>query len=126
MPPAKPVTEFKGPGHWRSQADDARSEAGIFGQLADAARRLQDKGLGDAQQAVHRAEAALQAEDHETAGGELRAAARLCQQQAPAYAAGLRALAEQVEEAAPPSSPAPPPGRQDPDDTTEHHPAMED
>jgi len=124
MPPAKPVTSFKGPGHWRSQADDARSEAGIFGQLADAARRLQDKGLGDAQQAVHRAEAALQGGDHETAGAELRAAARLCQAQAPAYAAGLRSLAEEIAAAAPPA--APPRPSPDKDETAGHLPVMED
>jgi len=124
MPP-KPVTTFKGPGHWRSQAEAARLPDTIFAQLAEAARRLADKGLGSAQQAVHKAEATLAAEDHESAAGALRSAARLCQDQAPAYASGLRVLAGQVDESAP-AKPSAKSVTPDKDDTTEQHPALED
>lgn len=120
---SEPVMPFKGPGHWRSQAAGAQRPDTIFAELAEAARRLSDKGLTDAQQAVHRAEAALQGENHETAARELRSAARLCQAQAPAYAAGLRNLADQVDEAAPPAKPKA--ARPDPAETTESLPALD-
>lgn len=120
-----PVTTFRGIGHWRSQAAGAQRPDTIFAELAEAARRLADKGLGDAQQAVHQAEAALKDEDHETAAGQLRAAARLCQHAAPAYAAGLRNLAGQVDEAAPPPAPPAKSARPDKDDTTESLPVMD-
>ena|SRR5216110_2175349 len=110
--------KFKGPGHWRSQAADARPGT-VFNDLADIARRLQDKGLGDAQQAVHRAEAALQAGDHETGAAELRAAARLCQASAPAYAVGLRDIAERLSAGAPAQS-GPVKSAPDKADTSEH------
>ena len=119
----RPVTSFKGPGHWRSQAAGAQRPDTIFAELAEAARRLSDKGLGDAQQAVHRAEATLQGEDHEAAARELRSAARLCQADAAPYAAGLRNLAEQVDQAAPP--PKPKAARPDPTETTESMPALD-
>jgi len=115
---AKTGRAFKGPGQWRSQAEDARPGT-VFAELADAARRLQDKGLGDAQQAVHRAEAALQAEDQETGAAELRAAARLCQVKAPAYAAGLRDIADRLSAGAP-AQPGKVKSAPDKADTSEH------
>lgn len=115
---------FKGPGQWRSAAEDARPDT-VFVDLADVARRMQDKGLGDAQQAVHRAEAALQADDHETGAAELRAAARLCQTAAPAYAAGLRDIAERLSAGAPAQA-GPVKTAPDKADTSEHLPAGED
>lgn len=118
------VTTFKGIGHWRSQAAEAQRPDTIFAELAEAARRLADKGLADAQQAIHRAESALKDGDHETAAGQLRAAARLCQHDAAAYAQGLRNLADQVDEAAPQQAPAPS-ARPDRDDTSEHLPALD-
>jgi hypothetical protein len=110
--------KFKGPGQWRSAAEDARPDT-VFADLADTARRFQDKGLSDAQQAVHRAEAALAAEDHETGEAELRAAARLCQATAPAYAAGLRDIAGRVSAGAPAQA-GPVKSAPDKADTSEH------
>jgi hypothetical protein len=110
--------KFAGPGQWRSAAEAARP-ATVFNDLADIARRLQDKGLGDAQQAVHRAEAALADDDRETGAAELRAAARLCQAQAPAYAAGLRQIAQAAADGAPPPA-APVKGTPDKADTSAH------
>ncbi len=115
--------KFQGPGQWRSQAEESRPDT-VFADLADTARRLQDKGLGDAQQAVHRAEAALQADDHETGAAELRAAARLCQSSAPAYAAGLRDIASRVSAGAPAQAPGSS-TRPDRDDTSEQLPALD-
>lgn len=91
---------FKGPGQWRSAAEDARPDT-VFAALSEAARRLQDLGLSDAQQAVHRAEAALQGDDQETGAAELRAAARLCQARGPGYATGLRDIADRLSAGAP-------------------------
>jgi hypothetical protein len=116
---------FKGPGHWRSQADGAQRPDSIFADLAEAARRLGDKGLDEARAKVHEAEAALQGRDHEAAGAALRAAARLAQGSAPAHAAGLRAMAVTIEGAAPAPAPAGKP-RPDTDETTEQLPALED
>jgi hypothetical protein len=115
---------FKGPGQWRSAAEDARPDT-VFADLADIARRMQDKGLGDAQQAVHRAEAALAGDDHETGASELRAAARLCQDKAPAYAAGLRDIAGRLSAGAPAQA-GPVKSAPDKADTSEHHPVLED
>jgi hypothetical protein len=110
--------KFQGPGQWRTQAEESRPDT-VFADLADIARRLQDKGLGDAQQAVHRAEAALQGEDQETGASELRAAARLCQTAAPAYAAGLRDIAGRLSAGAPAQA-GPLKSAPDKADTTEH------
>ena len=46
----------------------------------------------------------VQAGDHETGAAELRAAARLCQASAPAYAVGLRDIAERLSAGAPAQS----------------------
>jgi hypothetical protein len=115
-------TQFKGPGHWRSQADAARRPDNIFAHLAEAARLLADMGKTEAQQHVHAGEAALQRGDTDTAAGELRAAARGCGPDARAEAQGLRALADQLPESK--GSLA----RPEPEHTapTETLPAMED
>lgn len=113
--------KFRGPGHWRSQAEDARPDS-VFADLADIARRFQDLGLPDAQQAVHRAEAALQGENHADGAAELRAAARLSQAKAPAYAAGLRELADEVTAGAPAKA-GQAKSSADKADTSEHLPA---
>jgi hypothetical protein len=115
-------TSFKGPGHWRREAEKARRPDNIFAHLAEAARLLADMGKTEAQQHVHAAEAALQGGDADTAGNELRAAARAAGPGARAEAQGLRALAEQLPESK--GSPA----RAEPAHTapTENLPAMED
>jgi hypothetical protein len=114
--------EFKGLGHWRSQAEEARRPDNIFAHLAEAARLLADMGKSEAQQHVHAAEAALQGGDADTAGNELRHAARLCGPDARAEAQGLRALAEGLPES------KGSPGRPEPEHTapTDHMPVMED
>lgn len=94
--PAQPQTSFKGPGQWRSQAESARQPDNIFAQLAEAATMLADRGLPEAQQLVHRAEEALQANQNNQGVQFLLAAARSCQQGAPGYALGLRTLAERI------------------------------
>lgn len=115
-------TQFRGPGHWRSQAEAARRPDNTFAHLAEMARLLADMGKTEAQQHVHAAEAALQGGDADTAGNELRAAARSCGPDARAEAQGLRALAAQLPES------EGSPGRPEPEHTapTEHMPAMED
>ena len=74
----------------------ARRPDNIFAHLAEAARLLADMGKSEAQQHVHAAEAALQGGDTDTAGNELRAAARALRADARAEAQGLRTLACQA------------------------------
>jgi hypothetical protein len=114
--------QFKGPGHWRRQAEAARRPDNIFAHLAEMARLLADMGKSEAQQHVHAAEAALQGGDADTAGNELRTAARLCGTDARAEAQGLRALAEGLPESK--GGPA----RPEPEHTApaDHMPAMEE
>jgi len=106
-----PTMSFKGPGHWRSQADAARQPANVYAQLAESARLLSDMGQGEAQQHVHAAEAALQGGDALTAANELRAAARSAGPEAKAEGDGLRVIADKLSGELPG-----PPGTASPDD----------
>jgi hypothetical protein len=99
---------FKGPGHWRSQAEAARQPAGVFGMLADLARTLADRHQLAAESRVHAAEKALKDDDTETAAMALRAAARNCGPNCKAEADGLRAIADELPESSAEAEPKQP------------------
>jgi hypothetical protein len=86
---------FRGPGQWRSQAEDARhADGGVFAQLADMIRLMSDAGL-DASPVVEAARVAKTG-DTERASQLLRKAARDVGAERPGYALGLTGLADQL------------------------------
>jgi hypothetical protein len=86
---------FRGPGQWRSQAEDARhADGGVFAQLADMIRLMSDAGL-DASPVVEAARVAKTG-DTERAAQLLRKAARDVGAERPGYALGLTGLADQL------------------------------
>jgi hypothetical protein len=102
------MESFKGPGHWRSQADKARQQPGVFGMLAELARTLADRHQLEAEAHVHEAEKALKDDDIDTAAMELRAAARACGPNCKAEAQGLSSIADELPETSPGGDPKPP------------------
>lgn len=94
-------TTFKGPGHWRSQAEKARGlDGNVFAELAEMHRRLTDKGMAEVAAEVARAVEKAKAGFVDDAADVLRqAAAKLTE--APAHADGMRALAERAASARP-------------------------
>lgn len=93
-------SRFKGPGHWRSQAEKARGlDGNVFAELAEMHRRLVDKGLTEV--AARVAEAQEKARDGFTDAAsdilrEAAAAALAAEQPAHAHAQGLREIAERT------------------------------
>lgn len=89
-------TTFKGPGHWRSQAEQARSlDGNVFAELAEMHRRLTDKGMTEVAAEVARAVDKAKAGFVDDASDILRQAAQKLTE-APAHADGMRALAERT------------------------------
>jgi hypothetical protein len=98
---------YKGPGEWRSKADQARGHDNPFVALADAARMLSGLGEDQAAQLVVQAHQAGGAGDTAKMAELLRAAARACDPRHEAEAQGLRniadALPEDEDQAEPPA-----------------------
>lgn len=91
--------QFKGIGHWHAEARKANEqEDNIFVQLHDAARMLQDRHEDKAAQLVLQAFGLLRDSNFEEAAEALRAAARAADAKNPAYAQGLRLIADRLPE----------------------------
>lgn len=100
--------QFKGIGHWHAEARKANeAEYNIFVELHDAARMLQDRHEDKAAQLVLQAFGLLRDSNFEEAAEALRAAARAADAKNPAYAQGVRLIADRLPE----NSPAGPPQR---------------
>jgi len=101
--------KFKGTGHWHAEARKANEqEDNVFIQLHDAARMLQDRHEDQAAQLVLQAFNCLRDSQFEEAGEALRAAARSADARNPAYAQGLRLMAEKLPEDNSPAQPSRP------------------
>lgn len=90
---------FKGPGHWRSQAADARHPENVFVMLAEYRRLLGDGGEPEAQQLVIRASRQAKAEDPEDAAKLVRQAAGALGHQNAHLSAGLLSVADALDKA---------------------------
>jgi len=95
--PGKPVP-FKGIGHWHAQARQATEHGNPFIELHDAARLLSDAGLAQSAQLVQLAFGFLRDSNFDEAAEALRAAARAADAKSPAYAQGLRNIADELPE----------------------------
>jgi hypothetical protein len=92
---------FKGPGHWRSQAEKARGlDGNVFAELAEMHRRLTDKGMTEVAAEVARAMDKAKDGFVDDASDILRQAAQKLTE-APAHAHGLREIAERTASARP-------------------------
>jgi hypothetical protein len=116
---------YKGPGEWRSKADQARGHDNPFVALADAARMLSGLGEDQAAQLVVQAHQAGGAGDTAKMAELLRAAARACDPKHEAEAQGLRNIADALpeDEDGQEAPPARPPRRKDED--TDMLPALD-
>jgi hypothetical protein len=90
------LTHFEGIGQWHAQARRLNEHGNIFIELHDAARMLQDRGEAKAVQLVLQAHQLLRDEKFEDAAEALRAAARAADAKNPAYAQGLRLMADRL------------------------------
>lgn len=91
--------EFKGPGHWRSQAADARHPENVFAWLAEYKRLLTDGGEDEAAELVTKAAARAKADDTEGAAELVREAAGKLHHQNAHLSGGLLSVAEKLLEA---------------------------
>lgn len=90
--------KFKGPGHWRSQAEEKRSLAGnVFAALDEHARRAHDQGLDETEDQIRKAMTVLQ-EDPEKAAEMLREISVSLMTQAPAYGHGMAEIVRRLPE----------------------------
>jgi hypothetical protein len=88
--------KFQGPGQWRSQAEAAQRPGNTFAELAEAARRLNDKGHHAAEAHVHQAARLLQGGYPDQAAQRLHKAAAALPPEAAGHAGGLREIAERI------------------------------
>jgi hypothetical protein len=90
---------FKGPGHWRSQAEQARHPDNVFAHLAEYRRLLGDAGEAEAQQLVIRATRQAKAGDPEDAADLVRQAAGRLGHVNAHLSAGLLSVADKLRDA---------------------------
>lgn len=90
---------FKGPGQWRSKAEEARHPDNVFAFLAEYRRLLGDAGETQAQELVIRAMRQAKAGDPEDAAGLIRQAAGKLGHVNAHLAAGLASVAGKLRDA---------------------------